>query len=363
MPSRRRLVGAGLVLAASAWGVLAVAERCGSWRQLSPALISALPTLVELLTATAGLLLVTAFWPGRLGSGLHCGACGYSQERRGKLAPACPECGAMWLWIGNTRKGSPTGSLGPLALGLALCLLALGASMVQSVSPWVYLRLLPQRMLLAQVTTLPDDATGEYWAEISRRGLPPSTLDTLAEPLLRKKARDGYLSRAAEIAVFDAMMRPGAPATLSATYFASFLKADLDTPASIEEGGQLLHKSVATFRGHPMTLGTVPRVIVISALYAGADPEPIHAWTWDVDPESTQALQRPMDFSLTPNEPGLLRLRQAFWLVIGSPNSDPISWENGQPQPPIGMSVKDHFEYVREVTITPRPKKKSVPPG
>lgn len=357
MPLRRRLVGVSLVLAATGAGAAAVAGKCSRLDQLAPAVVGALPTLVELLTAPIGVWMVYLFWPRHEGRGLHCRRCGYYQEPKGKLAPACPECGATWLWIGNTRYGRRTGALGPVLLGFALCLLALAGSVVHSVAPWVYLRLLPDRVLLAQVVALPDDATVDLWPEITRRKLPKATMDALADPLLKKKARDGYLSLAAESLVFDAMMRPSAPPASAARYFSSFLSARVEASARIEIGKEIALATRAVFRGRRLTSGAVPRVVVLSALYLGDDPEPVRTWDWEVDPETSTAQERPMDHRLSPHEPGLVRLRQAFWLAIGPPSAEPIAWKDGQPVLPVALSIKDHFEEVREVVVAPKPTK------
>ena len=345
----------GLACLALGLGVSAVVSKCSSPGQLPAAVVATFPSLVELLTATIGLIFMVRFWPARQGLGLHCKECNYYQERRGRLAAACPECGATWLWIGNTRRGRPTGEVSLVLLGLGLCVLALAGRAVRTAKPFIYLRFLPTRILCTQVSVLPDDSTAELWGEIARRKLPAATLDALAEPLLQKKARDGYLSLAAEMVVFDAMMRPTAPAASVARYFASFLSATLDAPTRTAQDQPVVHRARAEFRGHRLTLGAVPRVLVISALYAGDNPEPVQVWTWEVDPESSATQQRMMGGHLSAAEPGVLRLRQSFWLAVGPTNAGTVTWEHGQPVVPAVMTIKDQFDEVCTVQVDPAP--------
>lgn len=359
MIPHRRLTGACIVIAAAGIGVGTVAGRCSRLDQVAPAIVLSLPVLVETLTAAIGAWLVFLFWPRREGRGLHCKKCGYYQERRGPLAAACPECGGAWLWIGMTRSGRRTGAPELVVLGVLLCLFALVGSTVQSVSPWVYLRMLPDRTLLAQIVALPDDSTIDLWIEAGRRKLPAAKLDAIAEALLKKKARDGYLSMPSEEVVFNAMMRPTAPPASVARYFASFLSAVVEAPRRVEAGREIAMTAAATFRGRRLTLGTLPRIVVISALYQDDKTVPIRTWTWEVDAESSQLQERAMDDRMTVDEPGTTRLRQEFWLAIGPAGSEPIPWENGVPAPAnAGLSIKDHFEEVREVIVEPKPKKK-----
>src|ERR1043165_7580735 len=99
MLPRRRLEGVCVAVAALAAAIPAVWDNCPSLRQLAPAIVLTLPTLVEILTAAIGVWVMMLFWPRHVGRGLHCKRCGYYQEQHGPLAPACPECGAAWLWI------------------------------------------------------------------------------------------------------------------------------------------------------------------------------------------------------------------------------------------------------------------------
>jgi hypothetical protein len=363
MTPRRRYAGVGLIAGAALLGIWAVADRAAALGRVLPAMVAALPALVELLTAAIGLLLVVLHWPGRVGRGQYCARCGYYQEDRGRLVPTCPECNQPWLWIGRALRGRPMGSRSLVALGLALVVLAMIGHIFESAASWLYVRLLPQRVLLAQVTALPDDQAGEFWVELARRRLSAAVLDALAPKLIQKKARDGYLSRPGEMVLFSAMMRPGAPVPLTSGYFASFLSAISHVAPTATEGEAMAYESVATFRGHALTLGAVPRVLVISALYTDGSPNPIATWTWDVEPERPDQQLRSMDHDWEAPAPRTINLRQEFWLVFGPPNADAVTWTGGQPAIPAGMAIKDHFTQVQAVTILPRLTKDSVPPG
>jgi hypothetical protein len=347
-----------MVLLSLLAGVVAVGVHRARVPNLPAALVVAFPALVGILTLSVGVWIAIVFWPRREGLGLHCKRCGYFQERQGRLAPACPECGAPWLWIGNTSRGRPAGRYGMLALGLCLCLLTLGAMLTSSVTPWVVLRLMPDRALLTQVTVLPDAAATGYWEELLRRNLPRATMDALAGPLLQKKARDGYLSTAAEAVVLAAMLSPGAPPALSDRYFASFVSQRTAVPSEVAPGTQIQVRTTATFRGGTLTSAPAPRVVVVSALYLDDAAEPLEHWEWEVDPAAAPVQERAMDATLESLERGTHRLRRVFWLVVSPGGEGPIRWAVGQPVLPVMMSVKNRFEAINEtrVALPPSPK-------
>ena len=146
--------------------------------------------------------------------------------------------------------------------------------------------------------------------------------------------------------------------------FASFVSARVQAPERVEEDAAVQLSTTAAFSGRRLTLGSVPRVLVISALYAGDDPEPVERWEWEVDPERVQGQERDMSHRFGGVTLGRLRLRQSFWLAVGSTGNEPVLWEAGQPVMPVTMTVKDQFQEVREVVVVPRPKvKPGSPPG
>ena len=142
-----------------------------------------------------------------------------------------------WRWIGNTKPGKPVGSTMLVVLGMFLWFLVVMAVVVPAASPSVMLRIMPNSALLSQLATLPDSTLVEAWAELDRRRIPAKKLEELAEALLKKQGRDGYLSSPAERVLFEAAMAALANSALSQQYFMLCLRADLEAPLSELEGG------------------------------------------------------------------------------------------------------------------------------
>lgn len=354
--ARRRVAGWCIGLAAAAAGLGVVLWEHAGVRRLGPALTASLPALIVLLTGTIGVWMVYIGWPRRVGRGAHCAACGYYQENQGKITGSCPECGAPWRWIGNTKPGKPVGSTMLVVLGMLLWILAGMAVVVPAASPSVMLRIMPSSALLAQLGTLPDSTLVEAWAELDRRRIPAKKLEELAEALLKKQARDGYLSSPAERVLFEAAMVAPANSALSQQYFMLSLRADLEAPLSELAGGTVTVSAPARFAGRAMVLNNQPRVVVLSALYVGDDPEPVDTWEWDVRPDVARVQERTFVHRIEEVAVGRLRLRQKFWLVVGPGGQGIVTWSKGEPVLPGTLQIKDQIEATREVMVTRPPK-------
>lgn len=351
MVSDRRLFGLGLTLA----GVTVAAALVDELYSKNPAaaILATVPVFIHTLSACIGVWLVFLGWPRRIGRGAYCRACGYYQESRGKLAPLCPECGYKWLWIGNACLGRPSGSLWVCSAGAVLCMLVAASLVVPAWLPSVMLRLTPNRLLLAQLASLPDRAATDQWAEFQRRRISDPELDSLAAALLRKKARDGELSLAGETVVFQAAIRPSAPALIADQYFAQLVSGDLSAPESAVAGRPVPVRARVAFTGSSSFNGIQPRIVVVSALYQGDEPEPKDRWVLSVGAEGWLGESRDLPATLELDMPGVVTLRQRFWLLIGPPGVGQVTWIGGQPIPPAGMTFRDTFEVVRDVRVFP----------
>jgi hypothetical protein len=241
--------------------------------------------------------------------------------------------------------------------GLLLCLMSVSVNFVRSTAPWVLMRVMSDEVLLSQLAIMPDDALVDGWAELERRKIPAARLDDLARSLLQKKSRDGYLSSPAEKVLFEAAMSPTAAPELSRRYFGSLLRAEVSLPTTATDGDTLTVKALAEFRGRAMVLSDEPRVVVLSALFIGDDPEPVKTWDWDVLADVADLQKRKLEFVIKEAEAGKLQVRQRFWLAVGPAGDEPVGWSNGLPQLPVMLGIKDQFEHRVEVIVEPKVKR------
>ena len=168
----------------------------------SGGLIATVPLMIQVGSVAAAVFLLWKGWPRTRGSGIHCRNCGYHQEEAGRVVGPCPECGAPWRWIGRFRVGDRRGERWMVAVGLGLLFLVASTSIISRVAPWAMLRWMPTEVLIQRVALLPEDELSDEYNELTSRTPDPERMRWLAQALMRKRTRDGYLSAAGEETVF-----------------------------------------------------------------------------------------------------------------------------------------------------------------
>jgi hypothetical protein len=241
-----------------------------------------------------------------------------------------------------------------------LVLFSSGAALVRQVAPWLALELMPDNLLLDEVSSLPDAQVIEEWREVERRKLPTARLDALADPLLKKRARYGPLVPYAEGLLYAAMTRPGAAPSLVDHYFGALLSASLAVPDRIDEGERLEVRCVGHFRGQETNFVPAPDLLVLSSCVVAGDPDPPHHWEWPVT-FATEHQSRLMQTWAQNLPPGPARVHQRFWLVTGPAATGLITWSGAQPVLPPGRAVIATYDIDATVEVVPTLKKTDPP--
>lgn len=325
-------------------------------RDWSLAAVATLPVLIRAGLLGISVSLLRRGWPRRRGLGLHCRHCGYRQEDRGEIISLCPECGSPWRWIGSSRTGERIGEPWMLGVAALLFVMVAGTWLVRRAAPSLMLSWLPDDVLLQQVAAFPDDEVFDQWAELDQRIIPAHKLDTLAESLMRKKFRDGYLSHRAELVVMNWLSRTPLPPPAARQYFAQVLSAEMRAPEKVETGEPVRIRTGAIFKGDTLAAGgqTGPPIVIASALYFGDETKPVQSWVWPVRAIPGDQF-RQMDHAFTPAAPGTVEPHQVFWLLIGGDGTE-VTMSDSGPILPKGMQVYSQFEVTTAIeVIPPRP--------
>ncbi len=319
----------------------------------SAAMVAALPMLIKSGSAALGAYLVWCGWPRKRGRGLHCRRCGYHQEDQGRIVGSCPECGAPWRWIGRSRVGELRGQSWMVTVGLALLFLVTGTWMLGRVAPWLLVRWMPTDVLIQRLGMMPDDQLTDEWNEFDERVLTAEKLEGLAQALMRKKARDGYLSRRGDETLF-LWIRTSKPVAAGKQFFSQVLSAAMSAQETAEVGEQVSIKTDAVFKGGAIVAKPEPRMVVCSAVYTNGKAEADESWVWPVR-AITDEQQRSTTHVVTAGNEGPLEVRQVFWLVMGGDGNVTMGMQG--PVLPTGATVVNQFEVTQTIAVKERKEK------
>jgi hypothetical protein len=343
-------IGSTLFAAAAA---ATISDAFSQWRSLSDgwaAIVMAVPMAVKSGSVALGAYLLWRGWPRRFGRARHCRKCGYTQENHGRIIGPCPECGAPWRWIGRFRTGQRRSHSWMLTCGAALLVLVIGTWLLKHMAPGVLLTWMPTNVLLQQLGNLPDDELSSHWTEFDQRRIPREKLEDLAQALMRKKVRDGYLSRPSQEAVFMWINSTTTPqaAALGRQFYSQVLSTEMKAPDTAELGEQIAVRTSSTFRGGTIVAQPEPRLEILTAIYIDGNPEPAQTWAWPVR-AITDDQVRPFTHLFKPARAGTIEVKQKFWLMVGGQGE--VTLGAGGPILPPGMTILNEFEIGKSIDV------------
>ena len=162
---------------------------------LSGGVAASMRAHASLLLFGLGVALITAGMKRRIGDSEHCAACDYEKAPGEEAAAACPECGADWQAPGGTLYGRLRQNRALLWAGVAVAALYLARPFADMLvgRAW-YLRVMPTSVLIDEIVAAPRGFVDDEWSVLRTRWLTPDEELELAEGLLEKRRRRGYLS-------------------------------------------------------------------------------------------------------------------------------------------------------------------------
>jgi len=317
-------------------------------------------------------ILISAWWRRRVGDELRCSKCDYQVAPEGGRSAACSECGADWNRPGGLVKGRLERN--PLFLGLGSASSALCVLMFASSLSWRHLLLLyPTRVLIHQIVEAPRGFVVAEWAELNGRTLTGEQEIRLAEGLLQKRLRKGYLSSDGDTWLQGAIAAGRLPRSLVRRYDREAFDFRLIAPDRVKTNEDLRVQVEMIDRLRVSSRREVH--FFVGGFYVGESTEPIGRRRQPISIYEVAARRRRgetgvqskkgdlLELTLTPDQAGQLRIRLVFWMVVTPPGTTfrRIKWKaDGQPVIPSKALRSERFELEHTLEVVAS---NSHPPG
>lgn len=340
----------------------------GQSHQIAIGIVSALPRVFELALFAAGLCLLAFALPRREGTTWHCASCGYQRiEEIHKLLPNCPECGHRWRLFGGWRVGRPIGSRWALTRALLVILAGASAMLFRDyASPW-FVSKFSTPMLIRHAVNAPADLAIGSWAELEKRPLTMGQRDWIAESLLDRRWRSGFLDRRSEAWLNDSITNNLLSPSVSSRYYEELADFWLEVPETAMVGDTIAAEVHGRYRG-PATdtpLGqAVLAVESISITTPGLQPTDRIPMAELTDTSQSARTIDPLSLHVRPTlgrntaqatEPGVATVKAVVWVMLNVTDGESIRW---RPDGPLTVSWARKLirrELTAQITIKPVP--------
>lgn len=359
-------IAVALVVAITA--AVHVVRTIGQSNQFFVGLVSSLPRVLELALLAVGLGLLAFALPRREGSTWHCAKCGYQRiEEIHKLLPNCPECGHRWRLFGGWRVGRPIGSRAALTRSLLVILAGASTMLFRDYAgPWL-LSKLSTPMLIRHAVNAPADQAADSWAELERRQLTMGQRDWIAESLLDRRWRSGFLDRRSEAWLNDSITSSQLSLSIASRYYEDLADFWLEAPETAMVGDTIAAEVHGRYRGPAgdTPLGQVAFAVEsISITTPGSQPTDRITMAELTDTSQSKRTIDPLSLHVRPTlgrntaqatEPGVATVKAVVWIMFNVTDGETITWRSDGPLTVSWARKLIRRELTAQITIKPVP--------